>query len=238
MTADQPPFNDTDPHETAEQVAALAAVQSVYDLYREGRASLPEGIAGLLLRACDNAGVQLGERDRRILTSLTGINSGTAVAEMSATVAGLRAELAALTAKAAGIRKAIGALATAIGLTTDEVRAIRRRELELIAEEAVSTTTDRQAQRSGLAAELAQVRAEVAAVRAEVAALAEAARTVSEVFEVARLTVNAVAAIDRDGYERGYRAALNEKEAKRRRAKLTLIRDAGRTTGGQEGSPS
>lgn len=48
------------------------------------------------------------------------------VAELSAAVAGLRAELAALAEQAAGIREAIGALTAAAALGVEEVRVIRR----------------------------------------------------------------------------------------------------------------
>jgi hypothetical protein len=67
----------------------------------------------------------------------------------SAELAMLRAEVAALTAEAAGIRAAIAELTGAVGLTVEQVRVIRRRERELVAEEAAGAASPARQPRQG-----------------------------------------------------------------------------------------
>jgi hypothetical protein len=66
------PANDHGPFESESQALAALAVQAVYRAYDVGTTSLRDGVADLLLSACERAGVTLGAYDRRILVWLAG----------------------------------------------------------------------------------------------------------------------------------------------------------------------
>jgi hypothetical protein len=73
------------PYETEDQVLADPAVQSIYARMRASREyRMQDGSAALLLAACEQAGVQLGEYDARIVRWLAGFEP-----QSAAVVAGI-----------------------------------------------------------------------------------------------------------------------------------------------------